>query len=89
MCYRLIEDVFYQSLVRKEVIDKDLIELGLSYYDFKNKQNDVEDIIKEKLQTYYNSLKISQKYPTTIVKINMPWHRMFEIGMEIVVNKNA
>jgi hypothetical protein len=89
LCYRLIEDVFYQSLVRKEVIDKDLIELGLSYYDFKNKQNDVEDIIKEKLQTYYNSLKISRKYPTTIVKINMPWHRMFEIGMEIVVNKNA
>ena len=89
LCYRLIEDVFYQSLVRKEVIDKDLIELGLSYYDFKNKQNEVEDIIKDKLQTYYNSLKISQKYPISIIKINMPWHRMFEIGMEIVVNKNA
>lgn len=85
LCYRLIEDVFYQSLVRKDVVENDLSQLGLSYYQFKDQQVIVENIIKEKLQTYYNSLKISHKYPVNILKINMPWKRMFEIGMEIKV----
>lgn len=89
LCYRIIEDVFYQAIVRKEVIEKDLVELGLSYYDFKDKQNRVEDIIKNKLQAYYNSLKISDMYPVTIMKINMPWKRMFEIGIEMEVKENA
>lgn len=89
LCYRIIEDVFYQAIVRKDVVDHELGQLGLSYYDFKDQQDVVENIIKRKLQTYYNSLKISQKYPTTIININMPWKRMFEIGMKIAVDKNA
>ena len=28
ICYRIIEDVFYQSQVRKEVVDHDLVQLG-------------------------------------------------------------
>lgn len=87
ICYRIIEDVFYQSLVRKEVVDHDLVQLGLSYYDFKDQQDKVEQIILEKLQKHYNSLNISQKYPVIIKKINLPWKRMFEIGMEIEVKK--
>ena len=85
ICFRIIEDVFYQACVRKEVVNYNLPCLGLSYYDFKNQQDQVEQIIKDKLQEYYKSLKISQKYPVIIHRINLPWKRMFEIGMEIEV----
>lgn len=83
LSYRLIEDIFYQSLVRKEVVQKDLVDMGLSYYDLKNQQGVVETIIKNRLQKYYDGLKISQKYPIVIRKIILPWKRMFEIGMEV------
>ena len=83
LCYRLIEDVFYQAIVRKEVVENDLPHKGLSYYDFKDQQTDVENIIKKKLQTNFGHLHLSQRYPFNITKIYMPWKRMFEIGMEI------
>lgn len=83
LCYRLIEDVFYQAIVRKEVVENDLPHKGLSYYDFKDQQTDVENIIKKKLQTNFGHLHLSQRYPFNITKIYMPWKRMFEIRMEI------
>lgn len=85
LCYRIIEDVFYQVIVRKDMVENDLVELGLSYYDFKDQQEAVEKRIMEKLQTYYNSLKISHVHPCHILEIDMPWKRMFEIGMKIEV----
>ena len=85
LCYRIIEDVFYQTIVRKQIIDCDLIELGLSYYDFKDQQDIVENRILNQLQAYYDSLNMSHHYPVHIQRIWMPWKRMFEIGMEIEV----
>lgn len=87
LCYRLIEDVFYQSYVRKDVVEHELVELGLSYYDFKNQQSEVEQIIKNKLLKHYQELELSKKYAIDIQKIYMPWKRMFEIGMNIEVEK--
>lgn len=85
LCYRIIEDVFYQTIVRKEVVNTVLPSLKLSYYDFKNQQSDVEEIIRKKLVDYYNSLKISHKHQVIIHNIYMPWKRMFEIGMKIEI----
>lgn len=89
LCYRIIEDVFYQSIVRKSVVENDLVSLGLSYYDFKDQQDTVENIIEQKLQSYYDSMRLAKKYPVIIKKVYMPWRRMFEVGLEIEVKKNA
>lgn len=87
LCYRLIEDVFYQSSVRKDVVEHELVELNLSYYDFKEEQNKVEQIIKNKLLKQYQKLELSKKYNVDIENVYMPWKRMFEIGMNIKVEK--
>lgn len=81
--YRLIEDVFYQAKVRQRIIENDLPKLGLSYYDFKDKEDEVEKRIGAALLKEYNSLNISHKYPINRIEISMPWHRMFEIGMKL------
>lgn len=78
--YHLIEDVFYQAKVRQKVIEEDLPELGLSYYDFKDKEDLVEKRIGEALLKEYSTLNISHKYPINSIEVIMPWHRMFEIG---------
>lgn len=76
----MIEDVFYQAKVRQKVIEEDLPELGLSYYDFKDKEDLVEKRIGEALLKEYSTLNISHKYPINSIEVIMPWHRMFEIG---------
>ena len=79
--YHVIEDCFYQSIVRQDVIEHDLNELGLSYYDFKDMQNEVENRIGNKLLLLYNQLQLSKKYPIKDINVYLPWHRMFEIGL--------
>lgn len=85
LIYRLLEDVFYQSKVRKYVIDNILLEKGLGYYDFKDQQDTVEDCICQLLLKEYAQLQLSSKYSISSLTITMPWHRMFEIGMELTL----
>ena len=81
--YRIIEDVFYQAEVRTAVIEHDLVEMGLGYYDFKDQQSEVERRIGSYLLEHYRTLKLSERYPIMQIHVNMPWRRMFEIGMHI------
>ncbi len=83
LIYRLIEDTFYQSKVRMKVIKDFLPANGLSYYDFKNKQEDVENAIKELLLEEYNKLNLSKVFSVNIDSVTTPWNRMFEIDMEM------
>ena len=83
--YRYLEDVFYQANVRKYVVENDLKELGLSYYDFKDQQHVVEERISHYLIQHYNKLNLSKKYPIQQLVITMPWKRMFEIGMKVTL----
>lgn len=82
-CYRIIEDVFYQALVRPRVVAEELPALGLGYYDFKDREEQVAEIIRTELQERFDELDFARACPTRIGRVYMPWHRMFEIGMEI------
>ena len=81
--YHIIEDAFYQAKVRQKIIENVLPELGLSYYDFKDKQNIVEERIGDELLKEYKNLKLSLKYPIDKIEVTMLWKRMFEIGVKI------
>lgn len=85
LCYRIIEDVFYQSEVRPYVVDRVLPEMGVSYYDFKGKQDQVEERIKRELQERYDALLLAKRHPARIKRVFTPWQRMFEIGMDMEV----
>lgn len=81
--YHLIEDGIYQPKVRQKVIKDVLPKLGVSYYVFKDKEKQVDDSIASELLSQYNTLNISKKYPIKEINVTTPWHRMFEIGMNI------
>lgn len=81
--YRIIEDCFYQADIRQRILEKDLPELGLSYYDFKDKENIVANRISKALLQSYDTLQLSKSYPISSIEVTMPWHRMFEIGLQI------
>ena len=57
--------------------------LGFVYYDFADREELVADIIRADLQGRFDELGLARSCPTHIERVYMPWHRMFEIGMEI------
>ncbi|MCL2721148.1 MAG: DUF4127 family protein [Treponema sp.] len=83
LLYRIIEDGCYQAVVRHKVTVDDLEKIDVDDSDISSVLTDVEEIIKNKLQKYYDSLNISKKNPVKIKNIYSPWKRMFEIGMDI------
>jgi len=83
LLYRIIEDGCYQAVVRHKVTVDDLEKIDIDDSDISSVLADIENIIKNKLQSYYESLNVSKKHPVKIKNIYSPWKRMFEIGMEI------
>jgi hypothetical protein len=81
--YRIIEDGCYQAIIRHKVTAEELPKFQLEYDDISPASNEIEMIVKNALQKFYESLKISKKNPVKIKKLYLPWKRMFEIGMEI------
>lgn len=78
------EDFIYQSIVRMDVTDHELSELSLNYFDLKDEQDEVAEVVKEKMlreaQKYLSNTKELQEYD---IKIDFPWNRMFEICIQI------
>lgn len=88
LVYRLLEDVFYQSLVRQEVTENYLPDLGLSYFDLKDKKSLVENMIKNQIKSYYEKLNLSSKISINTLSVDMPWNRMFEVGLNLIINSH-
>lgn len=83
IAYRYLEDCGYQSIVRQIVIDE-LPSEGLSYYDFKDKEEWVENRTVMHLNEFLS--KYIQPYFDEKIKINgvsFPWRRMFEVDIDI------
>jgi hypothetical protein len=87
LLYRIIEDGCYQAVVRHEITAVELPKFQLEYDDIAPALAEVETIIKNALQKFYETLNISKKHPVKIKNIYSPWKRMFEIGMEIELAK--
>ncbi|MCL2208995.1 MAG: DUF4127 family protein [Treponema sp.] len=87
LLYRIMDDVCYQAAVRHEVTAIDLPEYRLEDNNIAPALKDIETKIKNKLQKFYKSLCISEKYSIIIKGVYLPWKRMFEIGMELELEK--
>jgi hypothetical protein len=83
--YRILEDVFYQAEIRMDIVENVLPGMGLSYYDFKDRETDVEREIENRVVKEYEKMNLSKKHPLKKIEVYMPWHRMFEIGMHITL----
>lgn len=83
LALRVFEDIGYCGAVRwyvwHEVVDK----YGYSYYDIGEKDGIIAKIIKDNLNNYMeaNFKEIFSKYKLT--KCISPWHRIFEIELEV------
>lgn len=80
---RYLEDVGYCSHVRKKVTDTRLAELNMNYFDVKEKQGIVSNIVKEELTQFMQTSLSEICKHIQIEEIYMPWRRMFEVGISV------
>ncbi|MGL4374007.1 MAG: DUF4127 family protein, partial [Turicibacter sp.] len=80
---RYYEDVLYCAKVRRYVADHYLEINGMNYFDVKDQQGIISEIVHQTL------VKFSKDYLSSVcdqVKINqvrMPWRRMFEVDIDL------
>ncbi len=79
---RYVEDGGYCGLVRKEVSAQ--LPEGMNYFDIKDKNGEVSALIKENLEIFCEKVLPTIADKITIIKVENPWRRMFEIDMEAV-----
>ncbi|MGD1849632.1 MAG: DUF4127 family protein [Cyanophyceae cyanobacterium] len=81
----LLEDTFYQGIIRSETIDTYLPAIGASYYDFGDREEDIENIVKSSLMQHWNNTirKTFRGITLKISHLKFPWHRMFEVDISM------
>lgn len=78
---RYIEDAGYCAKVRKFVAQNKLEALGFNYFDVKEKDGIVSHLVNELLDDFVQTRLSSIAKNINIISVNMPWKRMFEIGL--------
>lgn len=78
---RYIEDAGYCSQVRKFVSKNRLDDLGFNYFDVKEKNGVVSQMVWELLGEFVDAKLSSIAENIHINSVEMPWRRMFEIGL--------
>ncbi|MCC3356894.1 DUF4127 family protein [Bacillus sp. REN16] len=83
LALRYVEDAGYCSVVRKNITNNVLPELGYDYFLVDGKNGKISEIVKEQLTEF---IKEHLNYEENVLLINecyMPWNRMFEIGLDV------
>jgi len=72
-----------------EMVENDLPTLGASYYDFNGKEAEINREMERKLrQVWGEMMRYSfQQWELECVKVFSPWHRMFEIGIDLELRR--
>lgn len=89
LIYHILEDGIYQSVVRKKITDNVLGNLGLNYFDLKDKTKEITEIITMEINKIYkNEIRNSfVNYNIDKMEVFSPWNRMFEIGIDLNTTK--
>ncbi|MEG0615018.1 MAG: DUF4127 family protein, partial [Oscillospiraceae bacterium] len=77
---RYIEDAGYCSVVRKKVSTA-LEPLGMNYFDVKETDGKVAEIVKNELKIFIEENLSSIAENAVLDRVYMPWKRMFEVGI--------
>ncbi len=76
---RYLEDWGYQYYIRAEVT-KMLADYELNYFDLKDKEREIAELVKAKLRQFQADNLSEIDYDFTVA---MPWNRMFEVDIKL------
>lgn len=85
LVYHLLEDWLYQAIVRQDIIENDLPQIGASYYDFQGQDGAIAKTIAQRLQREFRD-RLHHSFTNLrfqSLEVTTPWQRMFEIGLSV------
>ena len=77
---RYLEDAGYCAKVRTQV--KNTLPAGMNYFDVKEKDGVVSQMVNEQLQEFAKQSLSSIASEIKIMNVQMPWKRMFEVDLD-------
>lgn len=80
---RYLEDAGYCGFIRKEITEKELPALGMTYFDIKEQHGVVSELVKKYLQNFADTKLTSIAKHIQIEDVKMPWRRMFETDITV------
>ena len=88
---RLWEDWLYQSIVRQHLIRQYLPTIGASYYEFAQQDQAIAEETSRCLQQQWslNCQHSFQNYTIESLRIQHPWGRMFEIHLDLHLQRRT
>ncbi|NEQ98191.1 MAG: DUF4127 family protein [Cyanothece sp. SIO2G6] len=89
--YHLLEGWAYQAIARTEIVHQYLPTIGASYYNFNGKEPEILGEIEQRLRHIWTTtMRHSfQQCALETVAVFSPWQRMFEIGIDLVINHQS
>ena len=79
---RYIEDAGYCSVVRQQIANE-LQKYEMNYFDVKEKDGIISELVKERLEEFIKNELSSISANLQISKLIMPWRRMFEVDITV------
>ena len=78
---RYIEDLGFCSMIRQKVVER-LPEYGMNYFDVRDKEGKISELVKAELEEFIKNELSSISNNLKILKLIMPWRRMFEVDID-------
>ncbi|MDE6397719.1 MAG: DUF4127 family protein, partial [Clostridiales bacterium] len=83
LALRYYEDAGYCAHTRKTVCERALPALGLHYFDAGEKQGKVAELVRNEIEAHMRAIMPSVARDYKITHCEMPWKRMFEVGLTV------
>ena len=68
-------------MIRQKVVER-LPEYGMSYFDVRDKEGKISELVKAELEEFIKNELSSISNNLKILKLIMPWRRMFEVDID-------
>lgn len=85
LALRYVEDAGYCAYTRKKVCDEYLPSMGLDYFNADGSRGKVAEIVRNELNGFIDRNLNYDNYKIEILDTYMPWRRMFEVGLNVMV----
>ncbi|RFB17409.1 DUF4127 family protein [Bacillus sp. HNG] len=83
LALRYVEDAGYCSVVRKNITNNVLPELGYDYFLLDGKRGKVSEMVLKQLNEFIKENLSGEENDLLIKECYMPWNRMFEVGLDV------
>jgi len=84
--YHLLDGWAYQTVVRMDMVKTYLPTLGASYYNFNHYEAQINQEMERRIRAAWSEL-IRHSFAQRHLQMSVfsPWHRMFEIGLDLTI----